>query len=150
MASWMGVRLITSRSAPSAAVLTASSGFSTRNRNWPGSRIFQNTVLSASTMFSSPVSICPPRPVWASALPPASVLSTGEALLQHQPRPGPQLLALAFKLPTGGQNVAAARRADRARVAGVEDDLGEPFDRLPVRTFVGAARPGVEGNEVDL
>ena len=70
IAAWIGVRLMTSRSAPSAAILTASSGLSTLNRNWPGSRIFQNTVQSASTMFSSPVSICPPRLDWPSPVAP--------------------------------------------------------------------------------
>src|SRR5436309_14545115 len=70
-----------------------------------------------------------------------SVQPVDEALLQHQPRPRPQPLGLALELSAGGQNVAAARCANGAGVAGVEDDFGKSLDGLPVRTFVWAARP---------
>src|SRR5215207_6444384 len=63
---------------------------------------------------------------------------------------GAQLLALALELAAGGEDVPAARRADGRGVAGPEDDFGERLDPLPVRALVGASRPGVEWNEVDL
>src|ERR1039457_3995544 len=45
---------------------------------------------------------------------------------------------------------ASARRAHRRGIAGVEHDLRELFDLLPVRAFVFRARPGIERNEIDL
>src|SRR5690349_16911611 len=63
----------------------------------------------------------------------------GEALA------GPHLLAFALELTAGGEDVAPARRADGRGVAGIEDDVGEGLDRLPVRAFVEGAGPGVEG-----
>src|SRR4051812_19878969 len=79
-----------------------------------------------------------------------SVQPVDQALLQHQPRPRPQPLGLALELPAGGEDVAAARGANGAGVAGVEDNFGKPLDGLPIRTFVRRAGPGVERNEVDL
>src|SRR5882672_12628182 len=61
-----------------------------------------------------------------------------------------QFFGLRLQLPAGGEDVAAARRAHRRGIAGVEDVLGEFLDLVPVRTFVGRARPGIERNEVDL
>src|SRR5262245_7763708 len=48
------------------------------------------------------------------------------------------------ELAAGGHDVAPARRAYRARVARLVDDLGEALDLLPVRAFVRRTRPGVE------
>src|SRR3954454_3195370 len=70
--------------------------------------------------------------------------------LQHEPRAGAQLFGLALELAAGGQDVPPARGADRRGVAGSEDDLREAFDALPIRAFIAAARPGIEGNQVDL
>ncbi len=74
MADWMGVRLMISRSALSAAIFTESSDRLILNKKCRASLIFQNTVQSASTMFSSPVSICLSRGLAAEAatLPPPS------------------------------------------------------------------------------
>src|SRR6185312_16964616 len=80
----------------------------------------------------------------------ASVLSNRQTLLEHHAGARPEFLALALKLAAGGENVAAARRAHRARVAGVEHDLREALDSFPVRAFVSASRPGIERDEVDL
>src|SRR5277367_1461471 len=80
----------------------------------------------------------------------ASVLSNRQALLEHHAGPRPQFLALALELAAGGQNVAASRRAHRARVASVEDNFREALDRLPVRAFECAPRPRIERNKVDL
>src|SRR5215211_482240 len=61
-----------------------------------------------------------------------------------------QFFGLRFQLAAGGQDVAAARRAHRRGVAGVEDVFGEFFDLVPVRTLVTRARPRIERNQVDL
>src|ERR1700756_5666800 len=63
---------------------------------------------------------------------------------------GAHLLALALQLTAGGENVAAARRADRRGVAGAVEDRGEGLDRLPVRALVVGPRPRIEGDQVDL
>ena len=60
----------------------------------------------------------------------ASVLSNGQTLLEHHAGARAQFFALALELAAGGQNVAAPRRAHRARVAGVEDHFRKPLDRL--------------------
>src|SRR4051794_37696886 len=61
-----------------------------------------------------------------------------------------QFFGLRFQLAASGENVAAARRAHRRGVAGVEDVLGEFFDLVPIRTLVTRARPRVERNQVDF
>src|SRR6516162_1412919 len=61
-----------------------------------------------------------------------------------------ELLARALELTAGGEDVAAARRPYRRRIAGVEYDLGKLFDRVPVRAFVAGAGPGIEGDQIDL
>src|SRR6201987_3630547 len=61
-----------------------------------------------------------------------------------------EFFGLRLQLPAGGEDIAAARRAHRRGIAGIEDIFGEPFNLVPVRTFIGRARPGVERNEVDL
>src|SRR6185312_5336679 len=58
-----------------------------------------------------------------------------------------QFLRLGFQLPAGRKNVAAARRAHRRGIAGVEHVFGEFLDLLPVRAFILAAGPRVERNE---
>src|SRR5581483_8892488 len=58
--------------------------------------------------------------------------------------------AVGFELAAGGEDVAAARRADRRGIAGAVDDIAEGLDRFVGRAFEGRARPGVEGNEIDL
>src|SRR5262245_17900190 len=45
------------------------------------------------------------------------------------------------ELAAGGHDVAPARRAYRARVARLVDDLGEALDLLPVGAFVRCTRP---------
>jgi signal transduction histidine kinase len=55
-----------------------------------------------------------------------------------------------LELAAGGEDVAAARRADRRGIAGIVDEVGELLDRLPVRALVVRARPGVERDQVDL
>src|SRR6266481_10024490 len=69
---------------------------------------------------------------------------------QRLPLARRQFLGLRLQLPAGGEDVAAARRAHRRGVAGVEDVFGEFFDLVPVRTFVGRARPRIERDQVDL
>jgi hypothetical protein len=57
----------------------------------------------------------------------------------------------ALQLAAGGEDVAAARRAHRRGVAGVEDIFGEFFDLIPVRAFVCCVPGhGIERNEIDL
>src|SRR5579863_2077713 len=51
--------------------------------------------------------------------------------------------AVAFQLAAGGHDVAAARGAHGARVAGVEDDVAEGGDRLLAAAFEGRPGPGV-------
>src|SRR5882762_10235339 len=67
------------------------------------------------------------------------------ALIRH--RHGAQRLSLAhrqflgfgFELAAGGKDVAAARRAHRRGVAGIENILRELFDLIPVRALVTRA-----------
>src|SRR5262249_27071902 len=47
-------------------------------------------------------------------------------------------------------NVAAARRAYRAGVAGAIDDLGEALDLFPIGALMRGAGPGIERDQVDL
>src|SRR5260370_31905475 len=81
---------------------------------------------------------------------PRSVLSDRQAFFEHQPGAGAEFFALALELAAGGENVAAAGRAHRACVTRVEHDFRETLNRLPIGAFEGAARPRVEGDEVDL
>src|SRR5437660_9763486 len=46
-----------------------------------------------------------------------------------------------FELAAGGEDVAAAGRAHRRRIAGVEHDVGERLDRRVRRAFVRRAGP---------
>src|SRR6476646_6511264 len=69
---------------------------------------------------------------------------------QRQPLAGAELFGRALELAAGGEDIAAARRAHRRGVTGVEHDLGEFFDLVPVRAFVLAAGPRVERDEIDL
>src|SRR3954454_20220526 len=80
----------------------------------------------------------------------ASIQTRDEALLKHQPRPRAHLFGLAFELAASGEYVTSARRPYRARVAGVEHDVGEALDHRPLRAFVRAARPRIERDQVDL
>src|SRR5215204_4120869 len=66
---------------------------------------------------------------------------------QRLPLARRQFFSLRFQLAAGGEDVAAARRAHRRGIAGVENVFGEFFDLVPVRTFVSCARPRVERNE---
>src|SRR5262245_54233013 len=61
-----------------------------------------------------------------------------------------ELFTGAFELPASGEDIAPARRAHRRGITGVENDLGEPFDLLPVGAFVFGAGPWIEWNEIDL
>ena len=83
----------------------------------------------AAVVVSLMPSLSPGRPPVPPC--PRSILANDEALLEHQPRPRAQFLALALELAAGGENVAPARRAHRARIARVEDDLREALDRRP-------------------
>src|SRR5690349_20288630 len=47
-----------------------------------------------------------------------------------------QFLGLRLQLTAGGEDVAAARRAHRRGIAGVEDVFGELLDLLPVRALI--------------
>src|SRR5690606_29042750 len=67
-----------------------------------------------------------------------------------QTRRGPQLLALGLQLAAGGQDVAAARRADGRSVTRLVQDGGEGLDRLPVRALIIRARPWIERDQIDL
>ena len=116
----------------------------TRSQERPTSRPSAPQALKTLTVASN--SCGPGRPQHCFR----SILANGETLLQHEAGAGAQLFGFALQLAAGGQNVAAARRAHRARIARVEHDLGKALDGLPVRAFVGAARPGIERNEVDL
>ena len=80
----------------------------------------------------------------------ASGGATRDHRLERQPLAHPHPLALALELAAGGEDVAAARRADRRGVAGAVDDVGEALDRLPVGALVVGARPGIERDQVDL
>src|SRR5882757_3982811 len=86
---------------------------------------------------------------------PASTLPEN-ALIRHrhgaqrEALAGGQLLGRTLELAAGGKDVASARGAHRRGVAGIDDDLGELLDLLPVRAFVFAARPRIERNQVDL
>src|SRR5664279_3698507 len=61
-----------------------------------------------------------------------------------------ELLGRALELAAGGENVASARGAHRRGVAGVEHHLRKLLNLFPVGTFVLAAGPGIERNEIDL
>src|SRR5882757_4553993 len=69
---------------------------------------------------------------------------------QRLPLAHRQFLGLGFELATGGKDVAAARRAHRRRVTGVENIFRKLFDLVPVRTLVAGAGPRIEWNEIDL
>src|SRR5215218_9853354 len=69
---------------------------------------------------------------------------------QLSPGAGADLLALALQLAAGGEDVAPARRADRRGVAGAVEDGREGLDSPPVGALVGAARPRIERDQVDL
>ena len=62
--------------------------------------------------------------------------AAGYSAAQLAPRAGAQLLALALQLAAGGEDVAAARRADRRGVAGAVEDRGEGLDGPPVGALV--------------
>src|SRR3954452_8490877 len=55
-----------------------------------------------------------------------------------------ELFSLGLELAAGGEDVAAAWRAHRGRIAGIEDVFGEFFDSIPVRALVNRAGPRVE------
>src|SRR6185312_9294075 len=61
-----------------------------------------------------------------------------------------QFFGLRLQLAAGGEDVAATRRADRRRVAGVEDIFGELFDLLPLRALILGARPRIERDQIDF
>src|SRR6478672_1229861 len=61
-----------------------------------------------------------------------------------------EFLARALELPASGEDIAPARRAHRRGITGIENDLGESFDLLPVGAFVFGVGPWIERNEVDL
>src|SRR5262245_19972374 len=61
-----------------------------------------------------------------------------------------ELFGRALELAAGRQDVAAARRAHRRSVTGIENDLRESLDLIPLRAFVPGARPRIEGDQVDL
>src|SRR5262249_42875281 len=61
-----------------------------------------------------------------------------------------ELFGRALELAASGQDVAPARGAHRRGVAGIENDLGEFLDSLPIRALVGGAGPRIERDEVDL
>src|SRR6266540_3522516 len=61
-----------------------------------------------------------------------------------------ELFACALELAAGGENIAPARRAHRRSIAGVENNLGEFLDPLPIRAFVSGAGQRIERDEVDL
>src|SRR6478672_9760878 len=61
-----------------------------------------------------------------------------------------ELLARTLELAASSEDIAPARRAHRRGIPGVENDLRESFDLLPVRAFVFGAGPWIERNEVDL
>src|SRR5437764_12331433 len=69
---------------------------------------------------------------------------------QGQPLAGGKLLARALELSAGGEDVAAARRPTRRRIAGVEDHLRKPLDLLPLEAFETAAGPAGEPDRTDL
>src|SRR6516164_4889261 len=73
-----------------------------------------------------------------------------DAALEHQPGAGAQFLGLALQLTASGKDVASARRANGRGIAGVEHDLGEGLDAVPIRAFIARARPRIEGDEIDL
>ena len=70
--------------------------------------------------------------------------------LERQALAHAEALAFALQLAAGGEDVAAARGADRRGIAGAVDDVGEALDRLPVGALVVGARPGIERDQVDL
>src|SRR6516162_5779792 len=69
---------------------------------------------------------------------------------QGEPLAGRKPFGFALELAASSEDVAAARRAHRRGIAGVEHDLGEFLDLLPVRAFMSGARPGIERDEIDL
>src|SRR5438552_5696806 len=69
---------------------------------------------------------------------------------QRLPLARRQFFGLRFQLAASGEDVAAARRAHRRGIAGVENIFGEFFDLVPVRALIPGARPRVERNEVDF
>src|SRR5262245_36381512 len=58
--------------------------------------------------------------------------------------------AFALQLAAGGHDVAPARRAHRARIARIEDDVAEGGDGGIAAALEGRPGPGIEGDEVDL
>src|SRR6476661_3704720 len=85
-----------------------------------------------------------PWPRRRAAATPAA--SGGEGLAVSLPEP----LGLALELAAGGEDVTAAGGAHRGGIAGPIDDIGELLDPSRRRALVGAARPGVERDQVDL
>src|SRR6516165_3591399 len=63
---------------------------------------------------------------------------------------GAEIEACRFELAAGCHDVAAARRADRARIARAIHRLGEFLDLLPLRALKRCAGPRVERDQVDL
>src|SRR5262245_18634247 len=61
-----------------------------------------------------------------------------------------ELLGRALELAAGCENIATARRAHRRRIAGIEHDLGEFFDLVPVRAFIAGTGPGIERKRLIL
>ena len=61
-----------------------------------------------------------------------------------------QFLARRLQLAAGRHDVAPARTAYGGRKAGGEQAVGKALDGIPIAADVLAARPGVEGDQVDL
>src|SRR5262245_32870711 len=69
---------------------------------------------------------------------------------ERQAVAGAQALGSRFELAAGGEDVAAAGGAHRARIAGAVQHRGEALDGLAIGALIGGTRPGIERDEVDL
>src|SRR3569833_1731586 len=60
---------------------------------------------------------------------------------------GADLLALAFQLAAGGEDIVPAKRVDLSCVAVTVHDCSEALEKKPVRPLVIRARPRIEGDQ---
>src|SRR6476661_4632568 len=117
-----------------------------------GATIPTARVMPAATMASSSakmMTMIRPNIIFFLEMKPARLLDHGHGAQCHS-FPRGQFFGCALELATGGQNVAAARRANRRSITGIEHDLRELLNLFPLRALVSRARPRVERDQIDL
>src|SRR5437879_5070172 len=141
---------------PTSAPLDTTPRYPNNRSSWPVSearpRAGRDATRPAGPSISTDVRECPSR---SARMDPRDKPGMTIGVLfgdsrGFAPGAGADLLALALQLAAGGEDVAAAGRADRRGVTAAVEDRGEGLDGPPVGTFVGAAGPGVERDQVDL